>query len=59
MKRLMVVWVMILCLVPLISLASGDSLVPAAAEEVILSHILPGYWEDLGRWRTGRILLQG
>ena len=59
MKRLMVVWVMILCLVPLISLASGGSLVPAAAEEVILSHILPGYWEDLGRWMAGRILLQG
>ncbi len=45
MKRLMQVCLMILCLVPLISLASGDSLVPAAAEEFILSHILPGYWE--------------
>ena len=45
MKRLMLVWMMILCLMALVSPASGDSLVPAAAEEFILSHILPGYWE--------------
>jgi hypothetical protein len=41
----MQVWVMVLCLVPLISLVSGNSPVPASAEEFILSHILPGYWE--------------
>lgn len=45
MKRLMAVLVMILCLVPVGSLACVDSFVSAPAEEFILSHILPGDWE--------------
>ena len=45
MKRLMLVCVMMLCLVPLVSLATGDSCVPVWAEKPILAQILPGYWE--------------